>query len=167
MDACKALSLSLLPFLVSGWPAYADEILTIERLQRNPEFYQGQIVTLQGTVHQIQFLAPDAESDSLKPLDGNPPPKIPCTIARPAYTFVLADDTGFQQILVQPVPSAKGTGLCRAARGLSLPPDVGEKDQVLVDVRVTVSPRSQAGLEQTTLEAHAVTIAVTIRRPGK
>jgi hypothetical protein len=106
-------------------PAWAGEPVTIEKLQANVSSYHLKIVTLQGAAHQIQILA-------------DPPPALPrldfqCRMVHPAYTFVLADETGFQQITVRARPP------CVSKQSPAEPPDVADGDTVTVDAQITVT----------------------------
>lgn len=159
----KAIALQIPALLVTVVSALAADTITIQQLQANPESFDNRVVTLHGSVHQIQFLAADSEGSSLKSLDGNTPSEIPCWMARPAYTFVLADDTGFQQILVKPLFAFKGTASCLAAKGLAPPPDVGESDRIMMDVQIRIARRQEGPLEIKTLEVYAV----SIQRPDR
>ena len=105
--------------------AFAAEPVTIDRLQTNASSYHLKIVTLRGTAHQVQVLT-------------EPTPVLPrldtqCRMVHPAYTFVLADDTGFQQITVRARPP------CVSRQSPAEPPDVADGDTVTVDGQITVS----------------------------
>jgi hypothetical protein len=163
MGIGKTILLQTLALVATVVSVLAADTVTIQQLQANPDSFDNRIVTLRGSVHQIQFLAADSECSSLKPLDGNPPLELPCWMIRPAYTFVLADDTGFQQILVKPLLASKGTAPCIAARGQAPPPDVGEGDRIALDVLTRVARQQQGTSEIKTLEVYAV----SIQHPGR
>jgi len=126
----------------------AAESVTIEKLQADPKSYNLKMVTLQGTAHQIQILT-------------NPPPAHPridtqCLMVHPPYTFVLSDDTGFQQITVRARPP------CVSQHSPAEPPDIADGETVTIDAQVTVSRRAGAGPGSDTVEV----LAVNIRHAG-
>jgi hypothetical protein len=127
---------------------FAAESVTIERLQANPSSYHLKVVTLQGTVRQIQILT-------------SPPPALPqintqCLMVHPPYTFVLSDDTGFLQITVRARPP------CVSRHSPAEPPDIADGDTVSVDAQITVTPGSVPGTAGTALDV----LAVSIQRVG-
>ena len=106
-------------------PAFAAETVTIETLQNHASSYHLKVVTLHGIVHQIQILA-------------DPPVALPqldfqCRMVHPAYTFVLADETGFQQVTVRARPP------CVSQQSPAEPPDVADGDTVTIDAQITVT----------------------------
>lgn len=126
--------------------SFAGEPLTIGKLLADPQPYHLRVITLQGTVHQVQILA-DAPESRLQ-LD------FQCSFVHPPYTFVLSDDTGFLQVSVSAKPP------CVSRMSPVEPPDVGEDDKVLVDVQITVARRYSEGVDRSTVQA----LAVGIRR---
>ncbi len=121
-------------------PLLAAEPVTIEKLQAGPSAYHLKIVTLQGTAHQVRILA-------------DPPPALPqldfqCRMVHPAYTFVLSDETGFQQITVRARPP------CVSKHSPAELPDVADGDAVAIDAQITVTGDNRLDV-----------LAVSIRKP--
>lgn len=126
----------------------AAEPVTIEKLQADPQSFNLKMVTLRGTVNQIQILT-------------NPPSTLPridtqCLMVHPPYTFVLSDETGFLQITVRARPP------CVSQHSPAEPPDVADGDTVSVDAQITVTPGSGTGTAGATLNV----LAVNIQRVG-
>ncbi len=144
--ATSFVLLSALIWLTSPVVALAGEPLTIGKLLADPQSYHLRVITLQGTVHQVQILA-DAPGSGLR-LD------FQCSFVHPPYTFVLADDTGFLQVSVSAKPP------CVSKMSPVEPPDVGDGDKVLIDVQITVAHRYSEGVSSPTDQA----LAVGIRR---
>ena len=140
--------LSTLMLLTSPVFSLAAEPLTIGRLLADPQSYHLRVITLQGTVHQVQILV-DAPRSGMQ-LD------FQCSFVHPPYTFVLADDTGFLQVSVSAKPP------CVSKMSPVEPPDIGEGDKALVDVQITVAHRYSEGVSRPTVQA----LAVGIRRQG-
>jgi len=146
MHQTKVSLLPALMLLTSPVFSLAAEPLTIGKLLADPQPYHLRVITLQGTVHQVQILA-DAPESRLQ-LD------FQCSFVHPPYTFVLSDDTGFLQVSVSAKPP------CVSKMSPVEPPDVGEDDKVLVDVQITVARRYSEGVDRSTVQA----LAVGIRR---
>lgn len=140
----------LLALLCLGGAAssLATEQVTIARLLADPQPYHFRVITLHGTVHQVQILT-DAPG-SYPRLD------FQCYFVHPPYTFVLADDTGFLQITVAARPP------CVSKMSPAEPPDVAEGDIASIDAQITVVHRYSEGANQLTVQA----LAVGIRRVG-
>ena len=136
--------LSTMMLLTCPPPSLAAEPLTIGQLLANPQSYHLRVITLQGTVQQVQILA-DAPGSGLR-LD------FQCSFVHPPYTFVLADETGFLQVSVSAKPP------CVSKMSPVEPPDVGEDDKVLIDVQITVARRYSEGVDRSTVQALAVGI---------
>ena len=138
----------LMLLVCAGAPGAAAEPVMIEKLQANPQAYNLKIVTLRGTVHQVQILT------------GQPPafPQIDtrCLMVHPPYTFVLSDETGFLQITVRARPP------CVSKHSPAEPPDVSDGESVSVDAQITVVPGTGPGAAGMTLDA----LAVNIQREG-
>jgi hypothetical protein len=148
MEIGRTIFVQALVLCAIGPPGLAAESVTVEKLQSNPSSYHLKVVTLQGTAHQIQVLT-------------NPPSPLPridtqCLMVHPPYTFVLADDTGFQQITVRARPP------CVSKHSPAEPPDVADGDTVSVDAQITVTPGPGPGATGTMLEV----LAVGIQRVG-
>lgn len=138
----------VLGLLVITSRALAAEPVTIEKLQTDPQAYHLKMVTLKGTVHQIQILT--------SPPSAFPQLDFQCRMVHPAYTFVLADETGFQQITVRARPP------CVSQHSPAEPPDVVDGDIVSVDAQITVTTGAGPGVGGATVEA----LAVNIQRMG-
>lgn len=135
---------SALILLASPGGSFGAEPLTIGKLLADPQSYHLRVITLQGTVHQVQILA-DAPESRLQ-LD------FQCSFVHPPYTFVLADETGFLQVSVSAKPP------CVSKMSPVEPPDVGDDDKVVVDVQITVARRYSEGVDRPTVQALAVGI---------
>jgi len=144
MYCTKVILLSALMLLTCPVFSFTAEPLTIGKLLADPQPYHLRVITLQGTVHQVQILA-DAPESRLQ-LD------FQCSFVHPPYTFVLSDDTGFLQVSVSAKPP------CVSKMSPVEPPDVGEDDKVLVDVQITVARRYSEGVDRSTVQALAVGI---------
>ena len=144
MHRMRVALLSSLMLLVTQGFSFGAEPLTIGKLLADPQSYHLRVITLQGTVHQVQILA-DAPESRLQ-LD------FQCSFVHPPYTFVLADETGFLQVSVSAKPP------CVSKMSPVEPPDVGEDDKVLVDVQITVARRYSEGVDRSTVQALAVGI---------
>lgn len=146
MYQMRAVLFSALMLLTSPVLSFAAEPLTIGKLLADPQSYHLRIITLSGTVHQVQILA-DAPGSGLR-LD------FQCSFVHPPYTFVLADDTGFLQVSVSAKPP------CVSKMSPVEPPDVSEGDKVMLDAQITVAHRYNEGVSRPTVQA----LAVGIRR---
>jgi len=146
MHRIMVVPFSALMLLTRPISSFTAEPLTIGKLLADPQPYHLRVITLQGTVHQVQILA-DAPESRLQ-LD------FQCSFVHPPYTFVLADETGFLQVSVSAKPP------CVSKMSPVEPPDVGEDDKVLVDVQITVARRYSEGVDRPTVQA----LAVGIRR---
>ena len=146
MHRIMVVLFSALMLLTRPISSFTAEPLTIGKLLADPQPYHLRVITLQGTVHQVQILA-DAPGSGLR-LD------FQCSFVHPPYTFVLSDDTGFLQVSVSAKPP------CVSKMSPVEPPDVGEDDKVLVDVQITVARRYSEGVDRSTVQA----LAVGIRR---
>ena len=144
MCQARFILLSALMLLTHSICSFAAEALTIGKLLADPQSYHLRVITLQGTVHQVQLLA-DAPESRLQ-LD------FQCSFVHPPYTFVLSDETGFLQVSVSAKPP------CVSKMSPVEPPDVGEDDKVLVDVQITVARRYSEGVDRSTVQALAVGI---------
>lgn len=142
------LGFQVLALLVVASRTLAAEPVTIEKLQTDPQAYHLKLVTLKGTAHQIQILT--SPPSTLPQLD------FQCRMVHPAYTFVLADETGFQQITVRARPP------CVSKHSPAEPPDVADGDVVSVDAQITVMPGAGPGPGGATVDA----LAVNIQRMG-
>jgi hypothetical protein len=142
MGTRKAVVLQVLVLFASVPLVLAAEPVTFEKLQSYPNSYHAKVVTLQGTAHQVQIL--------VAPPPVHPQLDFQCAFVHPAYMFVLADDTGFQQITVRARPP------CVAKSSPAEPSDVAEGDTVAVDVQITVTSRSSEGSAGKTFEALAL-----------
>ncbi len=149
MAPAKLLTLSVLSALV-WWShqvgALAAEPVAIATLLADPQPYHFRVVSLKGTVHQVQILT-------------DPPVNAPqldyqCYFVHPPYTFVLADDTGFLQVTVG------GRLPCVSKHAPAEPPDVAEGDTALIEAKITVTHRYSEGANRPTIQA----LAVGIRR---
>jgi hypothetical protein len=144
MGIGKAIAVQTLLFYASVSLGLAAESVTIEKLQADAQSYNLKLVTLRGTVHQIQILT-------------SPPPTLPqldtrCLMVHPPYTFVLSDETGFLQVTVRArLP-------CVSKHSPAEPPDVADGDTVSVDAQVTVTQGSGPGASGATLDVLAVNI---------
>lgn len=145
----------LLLFLLCFWVppgSEAGEPVTIRTLQADPKPYHLRVVTLHGTVHQVQLITPfNADSfvnapGSVRRFD------FQCSFVHPPYTFVLTDGTGFLQIVV------RGRPPCVSKLSPAEPPDVAEGDKVAIDAQVTVESRYKEGSDQLVLQALALKI---------
>ena len=148
MHQTRVTLLPALMLLTSPVFSLAAEPLTIGKLLADPQSYHLRVITLQGTVHQVQILA-DAPRSGMQ-FD------FQCSFVHPPYTFVLADDTGFLQVSVSAKPP------CVSKMSPVEPPDIGEGDKALVDVQITVAHRYSEGVSRPTVQA----LAVGIRRQG-
>lgn len=148
MEIGKAVIVQMLLACVSGLVAAAEPV-TIEKLQADPQAYNLKIVTLRGTVHQVQIVT------------GQPPalPRIDtqCLMVHPPYTFVLSDETGFLQVMVRARPP------CVDKHSPAEPPDVADGDAVSVDAQITVVPGTGPGPGGGTLDV----LAVKIQQEGR
>jgi len=142
------IGLETLAVAVVGSSVLAAEPVTIAKLQADPQSYHLKVVTLQGTAHQVQILT--------SPPSGLPQLDFQCRMVHPPYTFVLADDTGFQQITVRARPP------CVSKHAPAEPPDVADGDAVSVDAQITVAPGAGGGATSVVLDA----LAVNIQRLG-
>jgi hypothetical protein len=129
-------------------PGLAAEPVTIAKLQADPQAYHLKLVTLRGTAHQIQILT--------GPPAGLPQIDTQCQMVHPPYTFVLADETGFQQITVRARPP------CVSKHSPTEPPDVADGDVVSVDAQVTMTSGPGPGAAGASLEV----LAVNVQRGG-
>ena len=132
--------------LTIGVPAQAIESITIGRLLANPFPYQLQMVGLQGTAHEIRALPVGRE--------GAPRPRVAECSLLPPFTFVLADDTGFLQIVVE------ARAWCSAVPMPAIPPEVFDGDRVMLDVQIEVRETYEHGA----LRREVSAVARTIRR---
>lgn len=148
MQCGRLVGLQILALLVVVSRAMGAEPVTIEKLQADPQAYHLKLVTLTGTAHQIQILT--GQPSALPQLD------FQCRMVHPAYTFVLADETGFQQITVRARPP------CVSKHSPAEPPDVADGDLVSVDAQITVMPGPGPGAVGATVDA----LAVNIQRRG-
>ena len=144
MHRIMVVLFSALMLLTRPISSFTAEPLTIGKLLADPQPYHLRVITLQGTVHQVQILA-DAPERRLQ-LD------FQCSFVHPPYTFVLSDDTGFLQVSVSAKPP------CVSKMSPVEPPDVSEDDKVLVDVQITVARRYSEGVDRSTVQALAVGI---------
>src|SRR5437867_11605465 len=144
MHRIMVVLFSALMLLTRPISSFTAEPLTIGKLLADPQPYHLRVITLQGTVHQVQILA-DAPERRLQ-LD------FQCSFVHPPYTFVLSDDTGFLQVSVSAKPP------CVSNMSPVEPPDVGEDDKVLIDVQITVARRYSEGVDRSTVQALAVGI---------
>jgi hypothetical protein len=147
MGLARTVAVQTLMWCLGGSLALAAESVTVERLQADPHAYNLKLVTLKGTVHQIQILT-------------SPPPAFPqidtrCLMVHPPYTFILSDETGFLQITVRARPP------CVSKQSPAEPPDVADGDSISVDAQITVVPGAGPGTAAT-LDA----LAVNIQRTG-
>lgn len=149
MGIGKAVVVQMLLLVCAGGSVAAGDPVTIEKLQADPQAYNLKIVTLRGTVHQVQILT------------GQPPalPQIDtqCLMVHPPYTFVLSDETGFVQIMVRARPP------CVAKHSPAEPPDVSDGEHVSVDAQVAVVPGAGPGTGGGMLDV----LAVNIQREGR
>jgi len=149
MAPAKLATLSVLSALVWWSPQagpLAAEPVTIAALLADPQPFHFRIVSLKGTVHQVQILT-------------DPPVNAPqldyqCYMVHPPYTFVLADGTDFLQVTVA------GRLPCVSKHAPAEPPDVAEGDTALIEARITVTHRYSEGSNRPTIQA----LAVGIRR---
>ncbi len=148
-DGCRAsmaVTLSVL-FFLGGRPSFAADSVSIERLLAEPRSYHLRIVSLRGTAHQIQIIHQAPPADGLLRFD------FQCYFLHPAYTFVLADDTGFLQVTVRARPP------CVSRFSPAEPPEVEEGDQVALDAQITVAQDYAEGQFRQVIQALVVNIA--------
>lgn len=144
-------------WLAGATPLLAADPVTIAKLLADPKVYHLRVVTLQGTAHQVHTLAPsDVDAPPVNAPGTTYRFDFQCYFVHPAYTFVLADDTGFLQIAV------RGRPPCVSQLSPAEPPEVSEGDKVLIDVQVTVGQRYIEGAERHTLHV----LAIGIQRLG-
>lgn len=103
----------------------AGDTMTIAALLADPSVYHMKTVTLRGTVTQVQLL--------VDPPNPNPQLDYQVYYAHPPYTFVLADDSGFLQV----VAKARPPYIPKSSQ--PLPPDVEDGDTVVIEVWITVA----------------------------
>ncbi len=147
MAPAKLVTLSVLSALAwwsSQAAALAAEPVAIAKLLADPQPYHFRVVSLKGTVHQVQILT-------------DPPVNAPqldyqCYFVHPPYTFVLADGTDFLQVTVA------GRLPCVSKQSPAEPPDVAEGDTALIEARITVTHRYSDGSNRPTVQALAVGI---------
>jgi hypothetical protein len=144
----RTIAVASLLVSASVSPGLAGDSITIEKLQADPKSYNLKMVTLQGVAHQIQILT--------SPPSPHPRIDTQCLMVHPPYTFVLADDTGFQQITVRARPP------CVSQHSPAEPPDIADGETVTVDAQITVSRLPGAGPGSDTVEV----LAVHIRHAG-
>jgi hypothetical protein len=131
--------------------AQAAEPVTIARLLADPTPYHLRTVSLRGTAHQVQIITPSPPSDQFPRLD------FQCYFIHPAYTFVLADDTGFLQITVRARPP------CVSRFSPAEPPEVVEGEPVSIDAQITVLHQYSDGSNRYVVQA----LALGINHGGK
>lgn len=144
---CVGLMLGIGASLVlDSPPSNAAESVSIQRLLADPLPYHLRIVSLQGTAHQIQII------HQAPPADGQLRFDFQCYFLHPAYTFVLADDTGFLQVTVRARPP------CVSRLSPAVPPEVQEGNAVVLDAQITVKEDYQGGQLRQVIQALAVNI---------
>lgn len=117
----------------------AGESLTIAALLADPSVYHMKTVTLRGTVSQVQIL--------VDPPNPNPQLDYQMYYAHPPYTFVLADDTGFLQIVAKARPPYVPKS------SSPLPPDVEDGDTVVIEVWITVAHDDSGATDRPPIQA--------------
>jgi len=143
----KAIAVLIAALAATAGPAaQAADPVTIARLLADPSPYHLRTVSLRGTAHQVQIIMPSPPSDQVPRLD------FQCYFIHPAYTFVLADDTGFLQITVRARPP------CVSRFSPAEPPDVVEGEPVSIDAQITVLHQYNDGSNRFVIQALALGI---------
>jgi hypothetical protein len=154
---CKIVGRSFvilhLTFLIAAAAAVADERVSIAGVQADPGHFNLRVVTVSGTVHGIRVLrASDPDMPAPNVAQGIFSFEVQCVYVHPAYTFVLADETGFLPIYVRPRPP------CVSRDMPPEDPDVANDEAVLVDIQVTAVERDVNGVRKVVPEALALAI---------